>query len=434
MPSHSSAFSDSGKKTTPSLWRNSDFRNLWAGQTASQLGAQSSLVILPLIAVLTLDVQASQLGVLRAVEQAPQLLLTLFVGVWVDKWRTRTVMALSDLGRVLVLSTVAVVALIGALELPILLFCALAVGILSVFFDMAYQASLVRLLKRDQLLQGNSAIEASRSAAQMGGPALGGTMMSLLSAPLAAASSAVFFAASFLSILRIRHHESISQQPGGSRRMWRQMRDGLHFVAGNKLLRTVCLASAAVQLSLAALMTAYLLFLPRELHLSGAVIGFALAATGPGALVGALLAARLPSRLGYGPVLVTAAVIGNGAMLCLPALRGNSAATVCALITINLVFGACGQLINVTIIAVRQAVTPDFMQGRVAATISFAGMGMSPLGAVAGGLLADHWGLRTALLISAAGMMMSPLFMIFSPLGRLGKTLPAPDSIHNHAH
>ena len=150
--------------------------------------------------------------------------------------------------------------------------------------------------------------------------------------------------------------------------------------------------------------------------------------------MGALLAARLPSRLGYGPVLVTAAVIGNGAMLCLPALRGSSAATVCALIAINLVFGTCGQMINVTIIAVRQAVTPDFIQGRVAATISFAGMGMSPLGAVAGGLLADHWGLRTALLISAVGMMMSPLFMIFSPLGRLGKTLPTPDSIRDHAH
>ncbi|RKR92979.1 putative MFS family arabinose efflux permease [Micromonospora pisi] len=434
MLSGSSAFSDSARSVAPSLWRNSDFRSLWAGQTASQLGEQASLVVLPLIAVLTLNVDAGQLGVLRAVEQAPQLLLTLFVGVWVDKWQTPTVMVLSDLGRALALSAVAVVAVTSALGLPVLLASAFAVGVLSVFFNVAYQASLVRLVKRDQLLQGNSAIEASRSAAQMGGPALGGAMTSLLSAPFAAASSALFFGASFLAIAHVRDHESVPQHPGGPRRMWRQILEGLRFVAGNGLLRTVCLASAAFQLSFAALMTAYLLFLPRELHLSGTVIGLALAATGPGALVGALLAARLPSRLGYGPVLVVAAVIGNGVMLCLSALRGSSWTAICALIAINLTAGASGQLINVTIMAVRQAVTPDFMQGRVAATITFAGMGMSPLGALLGGLLADRWGLRTALLIAAAGMMLSPVFMVMSPLGRLGRTLPTPDSTHDQAH
>jgi predicted MFS family arabinose efflux permease len=194
----------------------------------------------------------------------------------------------------------------------------------------------------------------------------------------------------------------------------------------------VCLASAAFQLSFAALMTAYLLFLPRELHLSGAAIGLVLAATGPGALVGSLLAARLPSRLGYGPVLVTAAVIGDGVMLCVSALHGDSVATISALIAVNLVFGAFGQLVNVTIMAVRQAVTPDSMQGRVTATITFAGMGLTPLGALLGGLFAGHWGIRTALLITAAGMMLSPLFMVLSPLGRLGRALPSPDATHDH--
>src|SRR4029450_5351477 len=105
----------------------------------------------------------------------------------------------------------------------------------------------------------------------------------------------------------------------------------------NTLLRSVCLASAAFQLFFAAMMIPYLLFLPRELHLSGTAVGLALAATGPGALVGSILAARIPSRLGYGVVLVAAAVIGDGVMLCAPALHGSSVATIPALIAINLV-------------------------------------------------------------------------------------------------
>lgn len=108
----------------------------------------------------------------------------------------------------------------------------------------------------------------------------------------------------------------------------------------------MCLASAAFQFSFAAVMTVYLLFLPRELHLSGTAVGLALAATGPGALLGSILAARLPNRFGYGPVLVAAAALGDGVFLCVPTLHGSPAGTVPALLAVNFVFGAGGQLVN----------------------------------------------------------------------------------------
>jgi predicted MFS family arabinose efflux permease len=421
------------------------------GQTVSQLGEHTTLVVLPLCAVLTLGAGAGELGVLRAVGQAPILLLSLLVGAWVDRWRSRTVMVLADVGRALVLGAAAVAGLFGALGLPVLLVAAFAVGALSVFFDVAYQASLVRLVKRDQLVRGNSALEGSRSAAQIAGPALGGALVSLLSAPIAAASSALLFALSFLSIRRIRRSESIPgpPQPLSRRlpeptrqlsqrhpepmqepqrcppRVWRQIREGLRFVIGDSSLRAVCLASAAFQFSLAATMTVYLLFLPRELHLSGTEVGLALAATGPGALIGSLLAARLPGRFGHGVVLVSAAALGDGAFLFVPALHGSSAGTVLALVVVSLVSGTFGQLVNVTVMGVRQALTPDGMQGRAAATITFVGMGLTPLGSLLGGFLAGEWGLRPSLAVTAAGMLLSPLLMALSPLARLGRTLPA---------
>ncbi|WP_406361356.1 MFS transporter [Streptomyces sp. NBC_01579] len=424
MPSASSAVSDFGRTDLPSLWRDGDFRRLWVGQTASQLGEHGGLVVLPLIAVLTLGADADQLGVLRAAGQAPILVLSLFVGAWVDRWQTRTVMVLADLGRALALGGAVAAGLLGGLGLSALLLVAFAVGSLSVFFDVAYQASLVRLVTRDQLVQGNSALEGSRSAAQIGGPALGGALVSLLSAPIAAASSALFFALSFLSIRRIRRRESIPERSKRPPRVWRRIHEGLRFVVGHTSLRTVSLASAAFQFSFAAMMTVYLLFLPRELHLSGTAVGLALAATGPGALLGSLLAARLPSRFGYGVVLVSAAALGDGVLLCVPVLHGPSAVTIPALVAVNFVFGTFGQLVNVTVMAVRQAVTPDRMQGRVAATITFVGMGLTPFGSLLGGFLAAEWGLRTSLLVTASGMMLSPVLMALSPLARLGRALP----------
>lgn len=425
----------------PSLWRDADFRRLWSGQTASQLGAQAGQVTLPLVAVLALDVGAGQLGVLRAVEQAPILLFSLFAGAWVDRRRARDVMVVADAGRAVALAAVPLAYLLGVLGIPALLVVAFLVGVLSVFFDVAYQASLVRLLRRDQLPRGNSALEGSRSAAQIGGPALGGALVSLFSAPVATLAAAFAFAVSFVSIRRIRRREALplrapSDRPPSDRhpfdsppRVRRQIHEGLRFVVGNPSLRSVGLASALFQFSFAAVMTVYLLFLPRELHLSGLAVGLALAAMGPGAVVGSLLAARLPERFGYGRVVVTSAVLADGVMLCGPALHGSTAVTIGALMAINFVFGVFGQLVNVTLMAVRQAITPVAMQGRVVATINFVGMGLTPVGSLLGGFLAGAWGLRTSLLLTAVCLALSPLFMALSPLARLGRRLPEEDGL-----
>ncbi|MEV5593855.1 MFS transporter [Streptomyces sp. NPDC052496] len=436
-----------------SLWGDVDFRRSWVGQSASQFGERTGQVVLPLIAVLALDAGASELGALRAVEQAPVLLLSLFAGAWVDRRRARDVMMTADLGRALALAALPCAYLLGVLGVPVLITVALVVGVLSVFFDVAYQASLVRLVRHDQLTQGTSALEGSRSAAQIGGPALGGALASLLSAPVAAAAGACCFALSYLSVRRIRRREAV---PGGAgcgatdtgdhatgtsiadtarptrprpaQPTLSHIGEGLRFVLGNATLRAVGLASAAFQFSFAALMTVYLLFLPRELHLSGTAVGLALAAMGPGAVLGSLLAAWLPRRYGHGLVLVSAAALADGALLCVPALHGSTAVTVALLVGVNVLFGTFSQVVNVTVMAVRQAVTPVPLQARVVATINFAGLGPAPLGSLLGGRLADQWGLRTALLVTAAGLALSPLIMGLSPLARLGKSLPGAHS------
>jgi predicted MFS family arabinose efflux permease len=407
------------------VWRDGDFRTLWMGQTASQLGAQAGQVILPLVAVVALHADARQLGALRAVQQAPILLFSLFVGAWVDRRRSRNVMVMADFGRTVTLSVIPAAYLLGTLDITLLLLVSFFVGSLTVYFDVGYQAALVRLVGRDQLAQGNSTLEGSRSAAQIAGPAFGGALVSLLTAPIAIVGSAFFFALSFLSIRRIRHTESLPAPAVPQAPLWRQIHEGLHLVIGNAALRAVGISSALFQFSFAALMTTYLLFLPRTLHLSGTTVGLVLAAMGPGALAGSLLSARLPKRYGYGLVLVSAAVLADGVMLCVPALHGPSSATVAALMTINSLFGVFSQVVDVTVMTVRQAITPIPVQGRVVATINFVGLGLTPLGSLLGGYLADTLGLRTSLLLTAVTLALSPLFMARSPLAHLGRDLPS---------
>jgi predicted MFS family arabinose efflux permease len=402
------------------LWADRDFLKLWIGQSASLFAIHASQVTLPLVAVLSLGAGAAQLGGLRAAQQVPILLFSLFAGVLADRWRARTMMVYADFGRAVLLGLVPIAWTLG---LPFLYVVAFVSGVFSVCFDVAYQASFPRLVRRDQLAQGNSILESSKSAAQISGPALGGGLVSLLTAPFAVLASAFFFVISFLSIWRIRGLDTTPVGPSGG--VLRQIRDGLRVVVGDGSLRAVALATCVYQFFFTALMTVYLLFLVRSLELPGAAMGFVLAAFGPGALVGSLLSGWMPRWFGYGRVVVFAALISDLAMLCTSVLHGSSTATIAALITINFLYGVFSQTVDVAVMAIRQAVTPPAIQGRVVATINFLGMGLTPVGALLGGAAASQLGIRVALTITIAGLFLSPLSLSLSPLRRLGRRLPS---------
>lgn len=408
-----------------SLTRDRQFLRLWAGQTASQVGAQTSQMMLPLVAVTVLGVGTVEVGVLRAVQQAPVLLLALLVGVWADRWARRTILVVSDLGRAAVLAAVPLSYSLGLLDVPVLYAVGLAVGICTVFFDVAYQAYLLRLVPRRHLPQGNALLESSRSAAQIGGPAIGGGMISLLAAPIAVGTSSIVFLLSALSLWSIRRPESVDEsEERGS--ILEEMRAGLVLVGRNTMLRAIALSSGFFNLGFSAFLTIYLIFLPRELGLSGLQVGVCLAALGVGSLLGSLVSGVLPRNLGYGLTVVGSSVVANTSAVAVAAVHGAMPVTIVLLLTITTLFGAFAQIVNVGVTVVRQAVTPVAFQARVSATIRFVGLGLAPLGSLLGGALGAAFGLRAALISAAVTLFLSPMMILFSPLARLGTRLPEP--------
>ncbi len=153
-----------------SLWRHPDFLKLWVGDTISQFGSQITALAVPLAAAIVLQATPAQMGILAALETLPFLLVSLPAGAWVDRLRRRPILISADLVRAVALLAVPVTAVTGHLSMPVLYGVALVTGTATVFFDVAYQAYLPSLVDRDQLVDGNSKLELSRSAAQFAGP------------------------------------------------------------------------------------------------------------------------------------------------------------------------------------------------------------------------------------------------------------------------
>ena len=156
------------------LWHHPDFLKLWGGQTVSLFGSQVSLLAIPLTAVLVLNATALQMGILTALGTLPTLLFGLFAGVWVDRLHRSPILIVADAGRFLLLCLIPLSAVTGILHIGILYVLTFLVGILTIFFNVAYRSYLPSLIERDQLIEGNSKLELSQSVSEIVGPGLAG--------------------------------------------------------------------------------------------------------------------------------------------------------------------------------------------------------------------------------------------------------------------
>lgn len=398
------------------LWRDVDFLKLWAGQTVSLFGSQVTFLALPLTAVLMLKATPLQVGILTAVGAAPALLLGVFVGAWVDRVARRPLMITADVGRFLLLGLIPLAALAGVLRIELLYGISFGLGILTLLFDVAYQAFLPHLVAREQLVEGNSKLELSRSAADVVGPGLGGALVQLFSAPVAIAADAVTFLVSALSLGMLHTPEGRSAQPTGRAGIWREIGEGLAFVAGQPVVRALVGSRATLILFNNLLEAIFILYLARSLGLAPALIGTIFTIGSVGFLVGAVLASRVTRRLGVGTTLLGAPLLIGLADLCIPAAGWVRVAALPLLVAGQFLFGLGRPIYNINRVSLSQAVTPEALQGRTGASSELLTAGAAAVGAIAGGVLGQRIGLQPALVIAAGGEMLSCLWIALSPV------------------
>ncbi len=398
------------------LWRHADFRRLWAAQSVSLLGSEITALGLPLMAVLALNASPVQMGLLAAAGTAPFLLCSLPVGVWIDRRRRRPVLIAADVARAGLLVSIPLAAWLGILRIEQLYAVTFLVGVLGVFFEVAHYAYVPTLVGRESVVEGNSKLQISYSAAEAGGPGVAGLLVQLISAPAAIAIDALSFLVSAVLLRRIEAPEP-PVETETSRGVRRDIEAGLRALLGHRLLRPIVLASITESIFLKGIAAIFVLYATRELEISPVMLGVILAIGGLGAIPGALLSAPAAERFGVGPTIIGGWLIAMAAWLLIPLATGPLAAPVLA--ACMLLSGVAGTIVNVQQWSLRQLVTPDALQGRVTASHRFLVYGAYPLGALLGGWLGATLGLRPAITLCALGALTVPVWVAVSPLRRL---------------
>jgi hypothetical protein len=220
------------------LWSNTGFVKLWGAQTVSQFGSHVSQLAVPLTAILLLEASAFEVAALGVAITLPWLLVSLPAGAWIDRLPRRPILVVADWGRGLLLSSIPVAYFLDALTLTQMYVVGFAVGTLTVFFDVAYQAYLPSLVERKELTEANGKLEVTRTAGQTGGPAIAGSLISILTAPYAVLVDAITFIASALLLSGIKQDErSPTEANEGRDRLSGEIVEGLRFVVRHPILR-----------------------------------------------------------------------------------------------------------------------------------------------------------------------------------------------------
>jgi|HubBroStandDraft_6_1064221.scaffolds.fasta_scaffold106351_2 MFS family permease len=396
------------------------FMLLWAGQSVSMLGSSVSNVVVPLMAAVTLRATVFQVGLLNFVQLAPSVVLMLFIGVLVDRVRRRPLLIGADLGRVVVVGAIPLLALAGVLNIWILSVCALVAGVLAVVFNLSYFAYTPHVLPRELLLEGNSRMQLTQQVTGLMGPGIASALIAVIRIPYIVTLDAFSYLVSALSLIMIRKPEPApARREGEERRVLHEIGEGLRVTFGNRYLRPVVLNAAAFNLCSQVILTLFVFFATRTLGLAAGWIGLVFAAGALGGTAGSVVIGRVARRSRFGPTFVGSMVLTRVALPLTALVHGPKPVLIAEFTAIWFValFGLVAS--NAMVVTLRQHAVPNKLRGRTNAAYQTLSFGVAPLGALAAGLLASAVGVRPTLGIAAVLIPLSLLFIVFSPVPRM---------------
>ncbi len=398
------------------LWRHADFLRLWAADAVSETGSQVTLLALPLLAALALNATPAEMGFLMAAGTAPNLIFGLIAGVWIDRVRRRRLMIVADIARMMLLLTIPVAWILGAVRIELLYVVTFLGGSLKVVFDVAYMSYLPELIGRENLLEGNSKLQSTASLAQVLGPGLAGVLVGAFGAAYAILIDAFSFLVSALSLGRIRTPEREPATPMEHPPILLGIRQGFRLALGNAILRALMLSASTTTFFGYIFLAVYVLYMVNVLGLSAGVVGLVFGLGGLGALIGSMIAAPIARRIGVGPAVIVGQVMFAvcGAPIPLAVLVPSVALPM----VLAAEFSQWMMLLvaEVNAMSLRQAITPDRYLGRINATSKFVVGGSISIGSLAGGALGEIIGLKATLVVGIIGFVFAAFWVYFSPL------------------
>jgi MFS family permease len=276
-------------------------------------------------------------------------------------------------------------------------------------------------VSREQLVAGNSKLVLSDAVASIAGPGVAGSLIQLLTAPLAMLVDAVSFLGSALCLSMIRPYEDTSARAHPDASVWQEIGEGLQWIIKTAALRAMTISSSLGSLVISMQQTVFMLFVSRELGLAPTSLGIVLASSGIASVLGAFLADKVAKQCGPGPAIIWGTSLGCLSQGIIPLTSGPVSIQMVLLISAQCLRGIGAPIYNINQLSVRQMITPDRMLGWVNASRRFIVFGISPIGALLGGAFGELIGLRWTLVTATAVMLVGLLNLVYSPLRTLRK-------------
>ncbi len=380
------------------LLRLPDFRRIWLSSLVGNLGMQIAVLALPLAAAVLLQASPVQMGWLTALEVLPVALFSLPAGVWLDRVRKLPIYVGGEWTLALAAASVPLAWALGLLAMPWLYAVAFVLGLVNAFAGSAAQIVMVQVVGRPQLVQAHAKNALAGASAEVAGPALAGMLMRGLGAPLTllVVSALLLASAGLLRGLVLVEHISVA--PG--RRFARELREGLGFVLRQRLLLTLALMVAVWHLCFHCAVVVQILLASRTLALSAQAIGLCYVAMGGGTVLGGIVGDRISRRIGPGPCL-SLGLASCALAWWAGAVDPPAALAVPAFVAMLVLLGLGTVLVFINFLAIRQALTPPHLLGRMTATVRWIILLPALPGALLGGWLGEHLGLRAPLWFAA---------------------------------
>ncbi|MFD5393464.1 MFS transporter [Streptomyces sp. NPDC127097] len=402
----------------------SGFLRFWFGQTLSQFGTRIGTLGMPVIAVDVLHAGNTQVGILGAVSTISFLLVGLPAGAWVDRWLKRPTMMLAALIRALVVLAIPWLWFTGGLQIWHLYVVATLVGLVTVFFDVAYQSYVPILVPAGDVGRANARLEATSQLATTGGPALSGLFMRVVSAPVLMLGDTLSYLVSFGCLASIKDSEVQQRREAGPRRaLATEIGEGLRFVRDQPVIRRLVVAMGFSNLFVSMVSTLMPILVLRTIGLDAFMLGVVMTCGSIGGVLGAGLAPMLRRRLSDGTV-IAGGLLAAGVFVMVTPVAGLISGTHRNLGTVLLMIAefcmtAAALVYNVTQVSLRQRLCPKHLLGRMNASIRFVVWGSIPLSAFLAGWLSSLMGVVPTLWIGGIGSLLTAL-----PILGIGRLIP----------
>lgn len=389
-----------------------DFWLYWSGQLISQMGSSITAVVLPLL-VFTISNSPLDLGIAAALDIVPYLIFGLFIGAWVDRLDRKKIMILADVGRTLVIVIIPLAAIFHVLSVGLIYVLIFFHTVLRIWFESGQFAIIPNLVEKDKLVEANGYIQASFSTANALAPFLGGIIILLMPVHLFLFIDAASFLVSAGTLFFIATSFKLDYKPE-RKNILADVKEGLVYVFTHPVLRNIAIMLILVNIFGASREAQIVTLATVQFHASPTEIIWLATAANIGIIVLSLSAGFLRKRFPFGVLALGTLMIHGALTLAISFVTSYwIALPLWALVQGTLI------LFNMNNGALRQAIVPSHLLGRVVSVAFVTAWSTIPLGRIAGGFVIEKTG-NVSLIYALIGItsIIIPAIFFLTPLGR----------------